>query len=264
MRVSIYFVSATILLLVITLANEAGIGPLQAGGENIYFSGEIVGPQETVPNAPYTATAIIENTQVLTDGNRIVHKATQLVARDSKGRIRREQTIDAIGSIRVSGPKVIFIIDPVAQRQYVLNTRDKTAEVKKLPNFRIRETRPAQERNGKKNSNEGENPEQTQAAMRRLVTDVVQESLGSKVMEGVNVKGEINKWTLPAGTIGNEHPIAISVETWLSPELQITVLRHRIDPRFGDVMYRLTEIQRTEPDRSLFKIPPGYKITYMR
>lgn len=253
------------LLLALVAVGNLGIAPsVRAQGENIYFSGEIVGPQTVVLNAPYIAKATIENIQVLADGNRIIHKTTQLVARDSKGRIRREQTIDAIGTILVNGPKVIFIIDPVSRRQYILNTRDKTAEIKRLPNVRIRETRPAltTERPTKKKSDEQEHSEQTRRP--NPVTDVVQKPLGTKLIEGVNVQGEINTWTLPAGAIGNEHPIAVSVETWISPDLQVTVLRHRIDPRFGDVMYRLTDIQRIEPDHSLFKIPSGYRITYLR
>src|SRR5262252_10877933 len=78
-------------------------------GENIYFSGEIVGPDVVVIDAPYMATGIRENVQTLADGNRIVHTAAQLVARDSKGRVRREETIDTIGPISVKGPKVILI-----------------------------------------------------------------------------------------------------------------------------------------------------------
>lgn len=258
------FILAMLLLAFMAFPHKARMQSPQGGGENIYFSGEIVGPLEVVLDAPYTATAVIENTQILADGNRIVHDTTQLVARDSKGRIRREQTIDAIGPIKVNGPKVIFIIDPVAQRQYILNTRAKTAEIKKLPNIRIinpreNKTENARERKSEKESSDRPQEQLLRADRARINNSVGQESLGTKVMEGINVEGEINKWTIPARSIGNERPIDISVETWYSPDLHITVLRHRIDPRFGDVMYRLTNIQRTEPNPSLFKIPAGYK-----
>jgi hypothetical protein len=32
------------------------------------------------------------------------------------------------------------------------------------------------------------------------------------------------------------------------------------DPRFGETVYRLTNISRTEPDASLFQVPADYKI----
>jgi hypothetical protein len=42
----------------------------------------------------------------------------------------------------------------------------------------------------------------------------------------------------------------------------VEIARHRIDQHFGDVKYKLTNIQRAEPSPSLFKIPAGYKIVY--
>jgi hypothetical protein len=73
------------------------------------------------------------------------------------------------------------------------------------------------------------------------------ESLGDKVIEGLDVKGEIHRWTIPTGAIGNDRPIEVSVEAWYSPDLQTEVIRNRIDPRFGESQYRLTNIQRAEP-----------------
>jgi hypothetical protein len=32
------------------------------------------------------------------------------------------------------------------------------------------------------------------------------------------------------------------------------------DPRFGEITYRLTRIDRREPPPSLFQVPPDYKI----
>jgi hypothetical protein len=65
--------------------------------------------------------------------------------------------------------------------------------------------------------------------------------------------------TIPAGAIGNEKPIAITSETWTSPDLQMVVLSKRNDPRFGETVYKLTEITRGEPDPSLFQIPSSAK-----
>jgi hypothetical protein len=38
------------------------------------------------------------------------------------------------------------------------------------------------------------------------------------------------------------------------------VLTKQSDPRFGETIYRLTNITRSEPDRALFEIPTDYKV----
>ena len=93
----------------------------------------------------------------------------------------------------------------------------------------------------------------------RFEVHIRSEDLGEKVLEGVKVKGERLTAIFPAGSVGNERPLEASLETWYSPDLHLFLYRKRIDPRFGEVLYRLTKIQRIEPDASLFRIPHGYK-----
>jgi hypothetical protein len=47
-------------------------------------------------------------------------------------------------------------------------------------------------------------------------------------------------------------------EQWYSPELQVLILTIHRDPRRGETIYRLINIKRFEPDRSLFEIPANY------
>jgi len=86
------------------------------------------------------------------------------------------------------------------------------------------------------------------------------ESLGKQTIEGVEVEGTRNVTTIPAGEIGNERAIEIVFERWYSPELQTVVMTRHTDPRFGETSYRLTNISRDEPARSLFEVPAGYTI----
>lgn len=86
------------------------------------------------------------------------------------------------------------------------------------------------------------------------------ESLGTRDFEGVAAEGSRTVTTIPAGAIGNENPIEIVYERWYSKELQLTVYSRHTDPRFGEQIYRLTNISRNEPDRSLFAPPADYKI----
>jgi hypothetical protein len=76
----------------------------------------------------------------------------------------------------------------------------------------------------------------------------------------VTAKGTRRTVTIPAGQIGNEQPISIVSETWYSPELKMTVLSKRSDPRMGETEFRLTNIQRGEPAPSLFQVPAGYEL----
>lgn len=73
------------------------------------------------PGAPYSADAVTESVQVLSDGNRIAKKASTRIYRDSEGRTRREQltTSGEVQSVNIS--------DPVAGLMYVLNPATKTA-----------------------------------------------------------------------------------------------------------------------------------------
>ena len=87
------------------------------------------------------------------------------------------------------------------------------------------------------------------------------ESLGKQSFDGVEAEGTRNTVTIPAGAIGNERPIQIVSERWFSNELQTVVMSRHSDPRFGETSYRLTNINRAEPDRTLFEVPAGYQIT---
>jgi TonB family protein len=86
------------------------------------------------------------------------------------------------------------------------------------------------------------------------------ESLGKQSVEGIEAEGTRTTVTIPEGAIGNERPIQIVTERWYSNELQTVVMTKHSDPRFGETTYRLTNISRSEPDRSLFEVPSGYKI----
>jgi hypothetical protein len=86
------------------------------------------------------------------------------------------------------------------------------------------------------------------------------ESLGKQNIGGVEAEGTRSTVTIPTGEIGNERPIEIVSERWYSPELQTAVMTRHSDPRTGETVYRLTNISRTEPARSLFEVPADYTV----
>ena len=231
----------------------------------IYLLNAIDGLGKHVKGAPYTATAVTETTQTLGDGNHIVNKTTAFLARDSEGRMRREESFARIGNLPASDFKTIMIDDPVAHTQYMSkpgasddgvvisapeSSGDKVFHVRvEGPAFRERIPVGGDNVVFQKLGRGGENSEEPGAA------NMKHESLGTQVIEGISAEGTRDTRTIPAGAIGNEKPIVITSETWISPELQVVVLSKRNDPRFGETVYKLTGITRGEPDPSLFQVP---------
>jgi hypothetical protein len=86
------------------------------------------------------------------------------------------------------------------------------------------------------------------------------ESLGQQLIEGVLCEGRRATSIIPAEQVGNELPITIVNEQWYSPELQVYVLTRQSDPRAGETIYRLTNINRGEPGRELFEVPADYTL----
>ena len=90
--------------------------------------------------------------------------------------------------------------------------------------------------------------------------DVKTESLGTKTIEGIPVTGTKSTNTIPAGAIGNDKDIVITHETWYSSDLRLVLESTQKDPRFGETTYSLANIQRNEPEPTLFQVPAGYRI----
>jgi hypothetical protein len=85
------------------------------------------------------------------------------------------------------------------------------------------------------------------------------EKLESQMIEGVLAEGTRVTLTIPAGEFDNEQPLEITHERWYSPELHMVVLLKHNDPRFGETVFRLTNVTREEPAPELFAEPQGYR-----
>ena len=86
------------------------------------------------------------------------------------------------------------------------------------------------------------------------------DQFGKRVIEGLECTGVKTTITLAAGAIGNERPIDTIQETWTSAELQTVVQTRRTDPRTGETNFKLTNVRRAEPLKTLFEVPSDYKI----
>lgn len=88
----------------------------------------------------------------------------------------------------------------------------------------------------------------------------VTQELGKQLIEGVEAEGKRTTITIPAGEIGNDRAIEIVSEQWYSPELQLVVMTRSSDPRSGETTYKLTNINRSEPAKTLFEVPSDYTV----
>jgi hypothetical protein len=94
----------------------------------------------------------------------------------------------------------------------------------------------------------------------RWSAKAVSKDLGTRDFSGVKAQGRQRSYEIPAGEIGNRNPIAVSSETWTSPELKVVVYNKRSDPRSGEAVYRLEDLKRDEPAAALFTVPSDYTV----
>lgn len=215
---------------------------------------------EFVKGAPYTAIATTETTQMLADGNRIVNKSTAFLARDNEGRMRREESMSNVGPLPLNASKVVIITDPVAKAKYVLNVADETAQVFKAENAQTISVQEKQVLAARRSATEAKLAGGPVLLQPKELGDIKREVLGTEVIEGLNCDHLMTTQTIPAGAIGNERPIVITSESWAAPDLRLVVMIRRTDPRFGESVYKLTNITRGDPAPSLFEVPSNFKV----
>jgi hypothetical protein len=270
---------------------------------------------KVVKGMPYSADAVTETIQTMGDGNRIVRNSSAKIYRDSAGRTRREQSMNAIGVWPVAGdsPTMIYINDPVSGVHYTLNPNTRTADKitahrvtavggDKVATYSVSGSFGKVSVKGEGSGDQvkfvtddnktvvlsGDGAAKAVAELKaskgagvasgavgvvsgvttsgdRVWTfasegEVNRESLGTQTVEGVQAEGTRITFTIPAGKIGNERPIVTVNERWYSPELQAVVMSKNSDPRSGETTYRLTNINRSEPDPALFQVPADYTI----
>ena len=90
--------------------------------------------------------------------------------------------------------------------------------------------------------------------------NVKRETLAAQSMNGILASGSRVTRTIPAGTIGNSQAIEAVRETWMAEDLKVPLMTKMSDPRTGTTTTELTNINRSQPDPSLFQIPSDYTV----
>jgi hypothetical protein len=255
----------------VRMGDAAAFGP-------VGITTALAGPMSDIVGAPYSAQCTTERVQMLADGNRIVQTTSGSVARDTQGRVRREESLPGLKTGDGEAPRIVMIDDPVSEVHWTLDERTKTALKMPLPKIKsgaygvVAGSGISSGKNvfftsvdgavggtvlsSRTISKNGPLPNDSNITK----TDFTKTDLGTQTIEGVPAQGTRMTRTIPAGQFGNEQPMIIVSETWYSPDLKVVVMSKSSDPRMGDTTYTLTNIERAEPSESLFQVPDDYTV----
>jgi len=219
-----------------------------------------------VTGQPYSADGVTKVTQTLADGTRIEREVRSKFYRDSAGRVRREQSILGLDSLLgplTSEPQMaITITDPVAGIVYSLDPV--RLEARRLVivgdgyyRLAVPSSLPSQAPSG---PGEAVITSPSIITLPSALPPPKAESLGTRQIEGLSATGQRTSTQIPTGRIGNDRPIEIFDERWVSSDLKVVLLSRHRDPQTGETEFRLTNIQRSEPSPDLFKVPSNNTI----
>jgi hypothetical protein len=218
---------------------------------------------ETIRGVPFTGAGLTVVTQVLADGNRLERRYTSRVARDSAGRFRQELEVAMLAMPSFPGPaaKVTTISDPVSGFTYILDESRLTARRAPLAEGPVLAgTALTREASAASTAGQRQRVATTPTAT-PAAPSVRRAALGQRQVEGVLADGLLITVTFPPGSFGNQHPVVVVTERWISSDLKVPVRILRKDPRIGESVYTLSSIARDEPPASLFAVPANYKLT---
>jgi len=223
-----------------------------------------------VTGQPYSADGVTKVTQTLADGTRIEREVRSKFYRDSAGRVRREQNIlgldSLLGALSSEPQTAISITDPVAGIVYSLDpVRREARRMVMIDGGGYRLVFPPSAPSPAP-TGPGEvvitSPSiiMLPSAPTAPLPPPKTESLGTRQIEGLSATGQRNTTMIPTGRIGNDRPIEILDERWVSSDLKVVILSRHRDPQTGETEFRLTNIKREEPSPDLFKVPSNNTI----
>jgi hypothetical protein len=194
-----------------------------------------------IPNAPFTGVIDVERAFVQRDGSVIARKTARNIARDSRGRIRNENSM-LLPVSSTETPQVISVLiyDPQTRISTMLFPQQRTfssGAVNRPP-----ETVPPGLVGGGVPPNDF----------------TKEEDLGVHEVGGVAAHGIREVQTIPAEP-NTGKAIVITDEFWYSDDLRINIVIKHNDPRTGSVTMTVSQVNRNDPDPSLFVIPEDYK-----
>lgn len=220
------------------------------GGVGIGTAGPV-----SIKGASYSGTRTTTRVQTLADGTTVTHSSTQKESRDSEG--RTYHAIQFEMSAVSDQPQITqyIVFDPVKRITMRWSSNGKIVTINHMPDLNTVHPTPPP------------TPQGTQPTapvlprvQRNTIPGIHMDDLGQQDINGVLAQGRRVTRTIPEGREGNDRPITTTSESWISPELHTDVLMINNDPRTGNSRTELSDIDRNEPDSSLFQAPDGYTV----
>jgi hypothetical protein len=219
-------------------SSEQPLPPIYRGVE-VRIPGIFVTP---VPNSPFTAKVQIVSQEQLPDGSVRIRKTVNHIARQSSGRIYNERR-QLVPSSFAAEPRLLsaHIYDPTTRLSTFLNPMTHIAQdiVLKRPPVAPANSVPP-----------------------RLVPKdplLKEEELGEQPLGPVTLRGIRRSRTIPAALSGTGKDVLVVDEYWYSAELSIYMIIKHNDPRTGEQIVAVSEVERGEPDGTQFAVPAIYK-----
>jgi hypothetical protein len=212
-----------------------------------------------VQNEPFYGELVEQLTRGKADGSQTTHSTYPIkMWRNSEGSFRIERVVfSGIDETSEQLSTVVTICDHVAGMTYVLDVQHRIAHrFPCQPPIAIQraETQRQTPLTGPRpNVTAPSVPDPSRPARKT-------ESLGQQVIGEVVAEGSRTTTTYPVGFEGNDRPIVVSMETWVSRELKLEVMRKFTDPHVGANLREMKNIRRAEPDAALFQVPSDFTI----
>ncbi|MEO6802666.1 MAG: hypothetical protein ABI197_05395 [Granulicella sp.] len=218
---------------------QQSVMPRDYRGPQTYISGIFVTP---VPNAPFSAKVEIVSQQKLPDGSLNTRTTTTHIARTTSGVIYNERR-QFLPTAAKGDPVLLSIhtYDPSTRLSTIL---DPFTHLAKENVLQQPPTAPAHSV-----------PTPTPANPMFKEEQLGTQNIGSVLLQGIR-----KSRTIPATMSGTGQEVVVVDEYWYSPDLSIYMILKHEDPRSGEQIVAVTEVERTEPDAKLFAIPANYKI----
>ena len=210
--------------------------PPQYGGVQTFVSGVFVTP---IPNIPMTATVDVSSMRILPDGSTELRKTENHIARASNGSIYNERRM-MVGVSYQGMPRLLssHVYDPQTRVSITWNAHSDVAQSVTLSPRQVTERKPF-----------------TVPLAGATDTD-----LGDSTMSGVTVHGLRRTRPVTPGLSTTAKPIVITDEYWYSQDLHLIMLEKHDDPRTGEQIVTVLNVQRAEPPVQLFAPPNGYRV----
>lgn len=202
-----------------------------------------------IANAPFSAVVFVESTKSLPDGTTERFKTINNIARDSRGRIYNEsRRLVPLSFTGTPGLLSSHIFDPETKTNVFLNPFQHIARQSTLkgpaPNWDVAPAPLAKVPLNAKTSENGPR----------------QEDLGTQVLDNLTIHGQRITSTIPTSVSGADKLLVVTHEYWYSEDLHLNMIIKHHDPRTGDQILNVRQVNRDDPDPQLFQVPSDYKV----